>query len=86
MCGVVILTTVDVFKLEFISIRFTTFFTSTKISNTKKHQISTYRRFENVSLVICLLSVGGTDNTKNKIPINNFQEMCTFVASRHETL
>ena len=51
MCGVVILTTVDIFQLEFISIRFTTFLTSTKISNTKKHQISAYRWFENVSLL-----------------------------------
>ena len=30
--------------------------------------------------------MGGSDNTKNKIPINNFQEMCKVVASRHETL
>ena len=37
-------------------------------------------------VLLYLFSVGGSDNTKNKIPINNFQEMCTFVASRHGTL
>ena len=69
VCGVVILTTVDIFKLEFIYIRFTTFFTSTKISNTKKHQISAYRRFENVSLLYIYCQWVAATTLRTKFPL-----------------
>ena len=69
MCGVVILTTVDIFKLEFISIRFTTFFTLTKISNTKKRQISAYRPFENVSLLYIYFQWVAETTLRTKFPL-----------------
>ena len=62
-------TTVDIFKLEFISIRFTTFFTLTKISNTKKHQISAYRPFENVSLLYIYFQWVAAATLRTKFPL-----------------
>ena len=86
VCGVVILTTVDIFKLEFISVRFTTFFTLTKISNTKKHQISAYKRFENVSLLYIYFQWVAATTLRTKFKLITSKKCVLFCVTSLDTI